>query len=545
MQTNPKVNNYSGLIAVLGLVSLLVGLVVMILLPGIRLAAWGILLLGIALLATAFIMDYRRFGRAITGRRGRFGTGTTVMASIFIGITLFANAISVANYHRFDTTGLAQFTITSQTKEAIAELKTPVEALCFFTPADPYGGLNSYVINLLTEYQNYTDQLKVKIIDPDEHPDQARQYGIQMYSTVVFESGDRHRLVSPQEIVVMSGQQIAGIEAEHAFTRAILEVTGTVQKKVYFLTGHGESSINSGYSSASDALRDNLYQVGTLDLLLTRGIPQDSAALIIAGPQNPLSIDEFNIIKRYLDDGGWVMILLNPNPSPGIKQLLSPWGVKMEDGTVVDPPSSVSPNVNSPIVPRIRNFFGFATTYFPGPTAIIPQSGYTPQVTPGSTSDTPLQIVWTSEDSSTVMYSLARTSQNSWLENDFDPEKNPVFNEGELKGPFDLGFLIFTVLPDTTAQTSPVIPDTRLVVFGDSDFASNQHFYNGDNGNFFLNSVELLTTGKELISIERKVLPFRRLVTGPQATRFITISSMGLLPLLVLISGGVIWWRRR
>ena len=86
---------------------------------------------------------------------------------------------------------------------------------------------------------------------------------------------------------------------------------------------------------------------------------------------------------------------------------------------------------------------------------------------------------------------------------------------------------------------------TTLMVIGDSDFASNEHFYSGNNGDFFLNAVNTLTAGTEIISIERKVLPFRRLTIGPEAARFISYSSIGLLPVLVLAIGSIIWWRRR
>ncbi len=551
MQTSSRDNRLSSLIAVLGLLALLVGLVVMVLLPAIRYAAWAMLALGVGLLAIAFILDFRRVSSAITGKRGMFSTGTTVMISIFIGITLLVNAISIGNYHRFDATGVAQFTLTSQTKNVLEQMEIPVKVLGFFVPNDPYS-ISTYATNFLEEYQNYTDKLSLEVIDPDEYPDQARQYGITQYQTIVFESEKGRRLVFPQDIIVTTTDQqgnlqIVGIEAEHAFTSAILEVTGVVQKKVYFLTGHGESNPDADYSDAGDNLRDNLYKVGRLDLLLTHGIPDDCTVLIIASPQKPLGTEEFNIIKRYLDDGGWVMILLNPNPTQDMKQLISPWGVKIEGGTVVDPSSSLSTDANSPIVPRIRNSFGFTNIYFPGPTALIPQPGYTPQIYSGAGSDTPLQIAWVSDNSSIEMYSLARTSQDSWLERDFQPGQEPVFNEGvELKGPFELGLLIFMVPPlDENGQPTAEVPPTRLSVIGDSDFASYQHFYNGDNGNFFLNLVEVLTTGKELISIERKVLPYRRLVVGPEIESFIQISSIGLLPLLVLVAGGVIWWRRR
>ena len=79
MRTNLNNNRLSGLIAVLELLALLVGLIVIILLPNIRYTSWLFLFLGVILLAIAFIMDFRRVRGAVTGKRGKFGTGTTVM----------------------------------------------------------------------------------------------------------------------------------------------------------------------------------------------------------------------------------------------------------------------------------------------------------------------------------------------------------------------------------------------------------------------------------------------------------------------------------
>jgi len=533
MQAQQRNNQYSGLIAILGLITLLIGFIVMILLPSIRYVAWLVLLLGIALLATAFVIDFRRIRGAITGRRGRFSTGTTVMVSIFIGIAILINAISIGNYHRFDATGVAQFTLTPQTQEALSELETPIRILCFFTPEDPYGGLNSYIESLLKEYQNYTDQLDYEIIDPDEHPDQARQYGIQIYSTLVFETQNRHRLVFPQEIVE---------QAEHAFTSAILEVSGIVQKKVYFLTGHGESNIYSGYSSDREGLLDNLYQVDTLDLARNPSIPDDCATLVIAGPQELIPSEELVIIIQYLVSGGQALFLVNPDSPQEIKDLLSIWEITIGDGTVIDPSSYVAPTIDTPSVPRTRNIFGLSTIYFPGATAIIPHPEYVP--TPATTEEGEAlgQIVWRSENSSIQMYMLISTSEDSWLETNFNSMEEPEFDEGtDLKGPLPLGFLIFTP-PSGEAEEEP---GTALIVIGDSDFASNQNFYNGNNSDLFLSSVNWLAAGKELISIERKVLPFRRLVVGPEATNFINYSSIALLPILILLAGGIMWWRRR
>jgi ABC-type uncharacterized transport system involved in gliding motility auxiliary subunit len=454
------------------------------------------------------------------------------MASIFIGIILFVNAISIGNHHRFDITGVAQFTLTSQTKDVLSEMETPVQAWGFFTPSDLYG-IGSYATSLLDEYQNYTDRLSVEFIDPDEHPDQAREYGITQYQTVVFETEIGSRLVSPQEIAD---------QAEHAFTSAILEVTGTVQKKVYFLTGHGEANIDFNYSYARQGLLDNLYKVGTLDLLATPSIPEDAAALIIAGPQELIPFEEMAVIAQYLISGKQALILVNPDSPQEIRQLLALWGIAIGNGTVIDPSSYVTPNIDTPSVPRTRNGFGLSTIYFPGATAIFPFPEYEPTYLTTEEGEVLPQVVWRSEDSDIQMYTLIWASEDSWLEMNFAPSEEPEFDEEtDIKGPLDLGYLIFTP-PGGEAEEEQ---GTTLIVIGDSDFASNQHFYNGNNSDLFLSAVNWLAAGKELISIERKVLPFRSLVIGPEAERFINYSSIGLLPLLVLVIGAVIWWRRR
>ena len=525
MQNNtPFYNRYSWLIAALGLLALLVGLVVIVLLPDIRYTAWAMVALGVMLLATAFIIDFRRVRRAITGRRGMFSTGTTVMVSVFIGITLAVNAISISNYHQFDATGVAKFLITSQTKNVLSDMNMQVKALCFFVPDDPYG-IASYARTLLAEYQKYTDKLSVEEIDPDEHPEKARQYGItqyEYYQSVVFESDLGRRMVLPADFIE---------QPEHFFTSAILEVTGIVQKKVYFLTGHDESNVNGDYSYAKQGLLDNLYKVDTVDLMLTRAVPDDCTALIISAPQKSLTSDEIEIIEHYLDNDGWLMVLMNPDSPEEIKQILTSWWINIEDGTVIDAQSHLassdeSHNMEKVIIPRIRNEFGLPETYFPGATSITPQVNFPETV---------------------MMVPLFFTSPYSWLEENFDPLMKPEFDiETEELGAKALGVLIYMSAPeDAEEEVLAGIKLTRLIVIGDSDFASNQHFYNGDNGDLFLNSVELLTIGKELISIERKVLPFRRMLIGPEEETFIRVSSIGLLPLLVLIAGGVIWWRRR
>ena len=138
----------------------------------------------------------------------------------------------------------------------------------------------------------------------------------------------------------------------------------------------------------------------------------------------------------------------------------------------------------------------------------------------------------------------------SWVEADYDPTIEQEFNEEiEQLGNRILGVWVAIEPPEEELNDDGSIPEgtkfAQIMIVGDSDFASNQHIYNADNIYQFLYMFEYITTGEQIIKIERKVLPYRSLVITEQEETFIRVSSIGLLPLLVLVAGTVIWWRRR
>ncbi|MBN2240357.1 MAG: GldG family protein [Dehalococcoidales bacterium] len=513
MRITSPIYKYTGMIAGFGLASLVVGLFLLIASEELSLAGWIIIALGILLLVSAIAIDFRKVKGAVTGKRGRFSAGSTVMVFVFIGIIVFVNAISAQYNTRVDITELAKFTLTSQTKDILTNMETPVDVICFFTPNDQYG-IGTYAESLLDEYTNYTDKLTIKKIDPDEHPDEAKEYNISQYQTIVFESEIGRRSVTPELIYQ---------QAEHSFTSAILEVTGVVQKTLYFLTGHGEAEITGEYAYAAMALMDNLYKVRSLDLMTTQEIPEDCSALIIAGPQQKLTALELDILRNYLNNDGHMLLMVNTQVDDSIQELLADWDLEIEEGTVIDEMAYYGTKDN-PLIPRTQNVYGDYVTemYFPGASAI---TTIDPEIDG-------LDIV-----------PLFYTSAVSWVEKNFDPTVEPEFNESiENYGARALGVAVFEQIPEDAGED---VTYTQLVVVSDSDFASNQHFYNPYNGYQFLYLVESLTAGEQLVTIERKILPYRSLVVTASEENLIRILSIGLLPLLVLLAGGVIWWRRR
>jgi ABC-2 type transport system permease protein len=521
VDSNQKSGNINGLIAILGLVALIAGLVLMLSLPEIRIAGLSLMGVGVVLLAIVVVLDFRRVRRAVTGRRGRLNLATGVMSIVFIGIIVVANGISVGNYRRVDTSSLEQFTLTPQTVKVLKDIQTPVKVTAYFVPEDKDTlGIVDYLTSLLSEYKSNTTELAIQYVDPDQHPDQANKYGITEYQTVVFESGDRRRLVPPsQYVTVDDAGVVSGIQSEHAFTSAILEVTGVAQKKVYFLTGNGEGSINSNFSKVKEALLDDLYLVGELNLITDPNIPGDCAALIIVAPQYSLTAEVMLTIQLFLLNGGQVMILTNPDSKSDFKTIINPWGVEIGEGTIVDPSSSVAPHADMPVVPYNRNYFYLPSVYFPGATAIIPKDNVS---------------------SGIIINPLVWTDSSAWLDKNFTADTTPVFDSNtEKMEPLRIGVLI--AYPVDTSGTKYM----RMVIIGDSDFASNENFDNANNGDLFLSSVRWLSEETSLISIHRNVQPFRRLVVTASQENFITYSSMGLLPVILLVVAGVLWWRRR
>jgi len=142
---------------------------------------------------------------------------------------------------------------------------------------------------------------------------------------------------------------------------------------------------------------------------------------------------------------------------------------------------------------------------------------------------------------------LAATSLDSWLTP--DPEDNSFDPDRDTLGPHAIALAVEaaeSLLGSVdTGVTKDTATTTKLVVFGDVDFATNQYFYAYSNSDFFLNTVNWLTEDFQLIAIRPKTVVFRELITTSQEFDFIRYSSLFLLPAAVLFLGTVVWWRRR
>lgn len=523
-----------------GMLALVAAGVIFLLAPELASSTLTLVALGVLLLLVALLSAPGQVRTALLGRRGRYGSNTALMVIAFTGIVIAANFLGVKQSYRVDLTINREFTLSPKTIAVLQDLTAPVQAVAFLTPGDP---TLEATVNLLREYSNRSAGFSHRVVDPEANPALARQYEVTQYGTIVFESEGRRASAASQIQLDIPGRgtQVApNPTLEQDITAAILKATGLKQKKVYFLTGHGEANIydtqdQRGFGLAAQALIPDNYQVATLSLATVEGVPEDAAALIAAGPRQDLLAQEVPLLTDYLRRQGKLLLLADPSTPGSWSELLAPWGLALSDGRVIDKVSYAFPDTASPAVQRTQYSLGpvtkvLDTTFFPDARAVdvfflATQEGR--------------------EQTNVQTVDVALTTGSSWLETDTG---DPKFDEGkDTPGPLVLAVLVEAVAPLGERLPAGQVPEkrTRLVVVGDSDFASNQFFYSLGNSDLFINSVNWLTEEEALISIRPKPFAFRRLVVTQRAWNWILYSSIAFLPLLVVVGGGVAWWRRR
>jgi ABC-type uncharacterized transport system involved in gliding motility auxiliary subunit len=505
-----KISTY---IAYFGGVALLSGLTLYAITQQLDTKVEALLAMGLALLGLYILAKPEEVKKFLVGRTIRYGSNALVMSVAFVGILALVNFLSNRHHYRQDLTANQQFSLSPQTIQVLQGLKEPIKLTAFFSEADPYQQeAKQGLEDLLREYTAHTNKLTYEFIDPDQNPALARQYQITTYGTVVLERGAKR-------------QETLSVD-EQGLTSAIVKVSSDEVKGVYFTSGHKEHDPNGyredGYSQIKDLLEKDNYKVEVINLAtVTDTLPSDLAVLVIAAPQTPFDDRELERLDNYLNEGGKALIMSDPNLEETFDDELRDRGLRLRDDVIIDPTSSFFGDVASPLVNNYN--FSQITKDLSGLATFYPLARSVEKL---ENAPEGLQIVL-----------LAQSSQNSWGETNLQQKTARYEQEQDTKGPLTIA-----------ASVEGGEAETRLVVFGDSDFVTNgllgsvRGFGNVD---LFLNTVNWLAEEEELISIRPKSPDTRQIVLTPPQMRLILYSSAGFLPLVILAIGATVWWQRR
>jgi len=507
--------NYIGL----GLV--LLALLAPSLWPSKKLIALVLALLGVAAIGVYIGFNISQLKHGLTRKSFLYSGNLVLMVVIVLGILVLVNFFFSRHHVRFDFTESKLHSLSDQSIKVIQNLKSDINIKCFFLEGKMG---RSRMEELLKIYAYHSAKIKYEFIDPDKNPGLTKRYEITQDGTTILECGNKDN-------------RITGTTEEDV-TNAIIKVTREKKKIIYFLEGHGEHSTEltdeNGYSFIKDDLTKMGYDVKKQLTALPESFPKDCALLVVPGPEKGLLANELDAIKNYLEDGGRVFFLVDPESAPGLIPYLAKFGFKLENDIIFDRPTIfggdyLMPMMNEIASHEITKNFRYVT-YYPLARSV--------------------EVIDPRPDGVATSQILGKTSENAYAKKDFVLKKGMklkdiAFDEKKDKrGPIPLA-AIATLKPKTSAEPGKPSAEGRLALFGDSDFSSNRYYGEGGNSNLFLNTVNWLTEESDLISIQPKTSKPRAIQLTPSQAKFIFWVSVIILPLVVLVFGISIWVRRR
>jgi len=525
------------------------------------------LISGTSMLALYLFTHVENLRESVTGRRTQYATNTFVYTGLTLAVIVLLNFMGARNEYRYDASEQSIFSIAPQTASLLEGLANDIHILAFFRENE-----GQAAENLLDTYTAGSDRFSYEMVDPDQRPEVAQQYEVTQYGTLVIVYGDNSTRVNDL--------------SEEVLTNALVRITGAETKRIYFVTGHGEPDITAretpdGLGQLAASLENEGAEVVPLLLATVPDVPADASLLIVASPQRPFLENEIESLGRYLDRGGRAWILLEPQRSDELVPLLAERGIIVGDNVVIDVVVQLLAGPSAGVEPVVSDY------------------GFHP-ITEEFNQNTVFRIVRSIEPAGELpdgitASTLASTSSNSWAESNVDLvfETGEVDPEGDVEGPVSIA-VAATLGPSILNWTTPAIETTpstndgpgvaetqdvsegadiasninesesqgitgdgsgatpptdlegRIVVVGDADWLNNSRLTVMYNEDLALNMVGWLTGGNEsTITIRPRARRSSRITLTDTQGWGVFYATVLLLPELVLLSGLMIWWRRR
>lgn len=523
---------------------------------------WGKLLLATLLLAFYFSTNLDIVNR-VAGARSTGLMVLTVASVVFVTIAVgAANYFAYSNPIEWDVTSAGLYTLTEQTEKVLGRLDKDVKLYAFIESTD---ASHVGVEETFSRYAEFSPRLSYAMVSPESRPDLIERYAI-------TESGPR--------IVVTAGDREAKVKflGEQDLTNAIIKVAEHSEKTIAVLTGHGELDFEDernaeGAKIIADMIRAEGYLLKPLSLLslgapakkgdavqLNPATPADPAApqahhdghehghgkptnandgpeleipvktnvLVIAGPQARLSEPELSAVDRYLNRGGRVILMLEPNITSGLEALVAPWKVDVRDDFVVD---------TNPMT-RLMGLGAASPLVGPvGPhpitdslvSQVVLVTSRSVDVAPGGEAGVNTRAILTAGDT-------------AWGETQY-ADGSAALGDEDTPAPARTAVLASR---STNTIDASLTPEGRLLVIGDSDFINNRNHSLQGNADFILNAVNYLAEEEERIAIRPKTRNESTITLTGEQIAGLRIVSMDLLPALLIALGfGIVTVRRR
>ena len=447
---------------------------------------------------------------------------------------------------------------------ADAGTRDEVMVYAFYQSIDP---ARKAIEIMLRSCADRSDHFGYQILDPQRELEMVQRFDVTLSRTVVVSAGDNHTVLLQPD--------------ESALINAVYRLTTGTRPVVYHLSGHGEHLLDSkerpGYSSYAKLLQAQGYDLRRLTLADRGEVPTDADLLVMAGPRLAPEPHEFAAIDSFLRRGGSLLALLDPGTPPAIVDWVRRFNVRLGEDVIIS-------------ADQLNQEFGVSIR------TLIVADGYgSHEITRGLTGvATVFPLVQSmsrvEEEVPGVSGSIFLfSSPLSWSEQ--DPmtrfSGRPQFDKGvDFQGPLPFGVALRVTRagvdrPQAAVPRRPATPAdagqeqaaavadpdadqpedfgdplptsvfdggsaARLVILGNSEFATNANLQRYGNRDLLLNLVGWLARESTLINLRGRDLRSQPVVLTTSQQKMLGWSSVLVWPLLVGgASVGFILVRRR
>ena len=455
----------------------------------------------------------------LKARQTKYAAYAATYILVVIAVVVVANVLADRYNKSYDATANKRYSLSEQTAKIVKGLQQDATIVYFAQPRHFSEGKD-----LLDQYANLSPKVHVEYVDADKERERTLGAGIKNYGTAVVQIGARR-----EEAKSMTEEGITG-----AFVRDLKSNARTV----CFATGSGEHQIDDsdreGFSRFKQLLAKDEYLTKTVDLLQKAEVPTDCTTLVVGGPARDYVQPEVDAIKKYVENGGRAFLMLDPPLKIGrseiadndsLTSLLQSWGVTLDKDLILD----LSP---------VGQLFGL------GPqVALVSTYSAQPIVNEIKRTDTrtgfPLaRSIEIKNGDKTNVEKLFDSSTSSLATTNLSSERVSVQDPKNKKGPL-------TIAAAGTYNTGKQNSQGRFVVVGGSGWVANRFITFEGNGDLALNVVNWLSSDEDLISIRPKPPESRRVTMTQRQFNGVLVTSQFVLPLIVVVAGFGVWWKRR
>ena len=453
----------------------------------------------------------------IKARQTKYAAYATTYIIVILAVLVVANFLANRYNKTYDATSNKRYSLSDQTKKIAHDLKQDITIQYFDKPSGYQAGKD-----LLDRYALLSPKIHVQYVDVYKNPQLARADNITREGEAVVTNGLK--------------KEEAKTFDEEGLTGAIIRTLKGGERTVCVVAGSGEHRLEDtttdGLSEFQTAVQKDNYKVKSINLLEKAEVPSDCTTLVISGPSGDYVQPAVDAIKKYVEGGGRALIMLDPPLKVGRREigdndallnLLSSWGVTADKDLILD-----------------ENILG--QLYGLGPEVpVISSYESHPIVSELANSQTAFPVsrsLDTKNGDKTTVTKLFSTSKNSFATTTLNAPEIRIDPNKDKHGPFALAAA-------GTYSTGKENSQGRFVVVGNSRWAANNFLRFNGNKNLLLNMLNWLSSDEDLISIRPKEPEDRRIsLTRAQFLMLRTVSQF-MLPLIVIVGGVMVWWKRR